>query len=84
MGAGQRVVAFLGHDPTAPSSSGGERLRAARRRQGLSLKALARALPCDEATVTKWEANCAKPRLPQAQALDGLLGTDWRGPATGD
>jgi transcriptional regulator with XRE-family HTH domain len=71
-----RVLAFLGYDPTPPALTLGERLRAARRRQGLSIKRLARALPCDEGTAAKWEADQAIPVEPHRQALHRLLGQD--------
>lgn len=51
------IIRFLGCDPTAPDStlSIGERLRAARRAQGLSQEALARLLGIDPTTVREWE-----------------------------
>ena len=72
------VVAFLGHDPTPPPRTPGERLRCLRRRRGLSMKAFAKRLPCDEETVAKWEADRASPGADHARALDSLLGPEWR------
>ncbi|MEZ5972582.1 MAG: helix-turn-helix transcriptional regulator [Hyphomonadaceae bacterium] len=78
-----RVVAFLGYDPTPPAQTPGERLRAARRRRGLSIKALARAMLCDEETAAKWETRQASPGGEHSDALDRVLGWGWRA-ATSD
>lgn len=76
----RRVVAFLGYDPTPRPRTHGECLRAARRRLGLSIKALARVLPCDEATAAKWEADLTSPGREHRESLDRLLGGGWRSP----
>ena len=72
-----RLVAFLGYDPTPLPETPGERLRVARRQLGLSVKALARALPCDEETAAKWETDKALPCPDHQRALDQLLGPGW-------
>lgn len=76
-----RVVGFLGYDPTQPPRTPGERLRTVRRRLGLSVKAFAKALPCDEETAAKWESDRLLPGKIHSQALDALLGPDWRSPS---
>jgi len=71
-----RVVTFLGHDPSAPAISDGQRLTSARRGRGLSMKGLARALRCDEATVAKWESGEARPDYRHRRTLRMLFGGD--------
>jgi transcriptional regulator with XRE-family HTH domain len=52
-----RLVRVLGFDPEPPSHSLAERLRAARRRAGLTQAELARRLGLDEGTVVQMEAG---------------------------
>lgn len=73
-----RLVGFLGYDPTPPAQSPGECLRAARRQRGLSIKALARKLLCDEGTVASWEADRAAPDRDHQRSLDRVLGHGWK------
>lgn len=56
-----RVISFLGYDPTPDAVSMGDRLRARRRAKGLSRKAVAKRIRCDERQITKWESNEAAP-----------------------
>lgn len=72
-----RVVGFLGYDPSPPPTSGGERLKLWRRRQGLSIGALSRAVRCDEATLAKWEKDRALPAPQHGEALDAILRRYW-------
>jgi transcriptional regulator with XRE-family HTH domain len=52
-----RIVGFLGYDPAAPGTSLGERLRAIRRRLGLTQAELAKELCLDEGTIVDLEAT---------------------------
>jgi transcriptional regulator with XRE-family HTH domain len=51
------VIRFLGYDPSPEPASLGERIQAARRREGLSQKELARKLRLDPATIWRWETG---------------------------
>ncbi len=73
-----RVVGFLGYDPTPAPKTLGERLRAARLRLGLSMKAFSKRLGCDESTIAKWEADASIPGRRYERMLDCLLGETWR------
>lgn len=49
------IIDFLGYDPSPEPKSLAERIRAARRREGISQEELARYLGLDESTVRAWE-----------------------------
>ena len=66
------VIGFLGYDPSPEPTSFGERLRVARRRVGLSAKALAREIGCDPETVGKWERGEQMPKFPHLHVLRKL------------
>ena len=51
------VIRFLGYDPSPAPVTLPDRIRAARRRQGISQRELARKLGLDPATVQAWEAE---------------------------
>jgi transcriptional regulator with XRE-family HTH domain len=55
------VIRFLGYDPTETGSTLGERLRATRRRLGLSHVDLAQRLGVDPSTVLDWEWRRHRP-----------------------
>jgi len=69
-----RLVRVLGVDPEPPSHSLAERLRAARRRAGLTQAELARRLGLDEGTVVDFEAGRRSPSKRVTAALAGFLG----------
>lgn len=72
------VIGFLGYDPFAEAESFGERLRAARRRRGLTQRKLARELGTTQAIVSLLETGgeVMNPRvLAAVQAfVDGGVG----------
>jgi transcriptional regulator with XRE-family HTH domain len=54
------IISFLGYDPTPEPTSLPERILAARRREGISQKELARKLGLDSSTVAAWEAGTVR------------------------
>ena len=66
------VIGFLGYDPSPEPTSCGEGLRVARRRVGLSAKALAKEIGCDPETVAKWERGEQMPKFPHLHVLQKL------------
>lgn len=67
------LVRFLGFDPESPGSSVAERLRAARRRAGLTQAELAHRLGLDEGTVVDLEAGRRRPGRRAKAAADAFL-----------
>jgi DNA-binding XRE family transcriptional regulator len=63
------VIRFLGYDPTPAPVSLPDRIRAARRRQGISQRELARRLGLDPATVWAWEAGAVVRPFPRIVAM---------------
>jgi transcriptional regulator with XRE-family HTH domain len=63
------VTGFLGYDPAPEVASLGERIRAARRRVGISQKELARRFRMDPKTVKQWEAGRVGRRTRRVEAL---------------
>lgn len=59
------ILAFLGYDPSPEPVTLGERIQAARRRQGISQRELARRLGIDPSTVTAWEAGTVEKLFPR-------------------
>ena len=68
-----RLVRVLGFDPELPGRSLPERLRAARRRAGLTQAELARRLGLDEGTVVDLEAGRRRPSRKVATAIASFL-----------
>lgn len=71
------VIRFLGYDPSPAPVSLPDRIRAARRRQGISQRELARRLGLDPATVGTWEAGRVVRPFPRiaklfAQYVEGV------------
>jgi DNA-binding transcriptional regulator YiaG len=64
-----RVVAFLGYDPMPEPATFGERIRAARRRQGISQETLAERLGLNVSTVTAWELGRVGKPFPKVRRL---------------
>jgi transcriptional regulator with XRE-family HTH domain len=55
------IINLLGFDPSAPSASLGERLKAWRHRAGLPQDRFARLIGIDPATLSRWERNLRVP-----------------------
>src|SRR5262249_4413376 len=56
-----RILEFLGYDPFPACVTLADKLRAARRRLGLTQKAFAERLEVDPLTLCKWEQGRARP-----------------------
>jgi transcriptional regulator with XRE-family HTH domain len=67
------VIRFLGYDPSPAPVSLPDRIRAARRRQGISQRELARCLGLDPATVWAWEAGAVVRPFPRSSTAPGVL-----------
>ena len=59
------IIRFLGYDPNPPPETFGERIRASRRRQGLSREQLAERLGLDQTTVEAWERGAVRRPYPR-------------------
>lgn len=68
-----RVIGFLGYDPLPVEGDFPSRLKALRRRLGLTQAGLARRLAVDDSTVRGWEVGEHPPRLRSGVALDALF-----------
>jgi transcriptional regulator with XRE-family HTH domain len=62
----------------------GDRLAAAREKQGFDQAGLARKLGVRDTTVAQWEADASEPRSNRVQMLAGLLGVSLRWLLTGE
>jgi transcriptional regulator with XRE-family HTH domain len=67
------VIRFLGYLPDPDDTSPGQRLRAARRARGLSIKEVARAVGVDPGTVARWESGKSQPAIRQDIRLKEVL-----------
>jgi transcriptional regulator with XRE-family HTH domain len=63
------IIRFLGYDPVPEVTSLPERLRAARRRLGISQKELAERFRMDPKTIKKWEAGRVTRRTRRVEAI---------------
>jgi transcriptional regulator with XRE-family HTH domain len=63
------IIRFLGYDPAPDVTSLPHRLRAARRRLGISQKELARRFGMDPKTIRQWEAGRVGRRTRRVEAL---------------
>lgn len=79
-----KIVRFLGFDPEPSGSSSGERLKAARRRAGLTQVELAGRLGVDEGTVVDLEAGRRRPGRRVREAVADFLVAARCKPANGD
>ena len=68
-----KVIAFLGHEPWPEPETLGERLRAERRRRGLSIKRAAAMLNIDEGAFTQWERGLRMPTRSSRVKIDSFL-----------
>lgn len=68
------VLAFLGYDPTVQPETLSDRMRAYRRRMGLTIKVAAAQLGVNEGSWTDWEKGRIVPREKYVEALEALLG----------
>ncbi len=75
------VIQFLGYDPTATGSTLGERLRAARRRQGVSHADLAKRLGVDATTLRNWEVGRRNPPVKYLPRIHRVIGSETVDPA---
>ena len=64
-----RIVSFLGYDPSPKAETLGQRLAAARRSLGLTVKALAAEAGCDREAIGNWERNRSRPTGLHAKRL---------------
>jgi transcriptional regulator with XRE-family HTH domain len=68
------IIGFLGYNPRPEPESLGERIREARRRQGISQTELAQRLGIDPSTVVAWEAGTVrKPYQRFARLFEGYV-----------
>jgi transcriptional regulator with XRE-family HTH domain len=78
-----RIIEFLGYDPAAGEvpSSLGARIRAKRRRLGLSIRQLAQLLETDQSNLQHWETGRHRPNraVPGIEMCGGpnLFGGQW-------
>jgi len=56
-----KIISFLGVDPSPPATTLGEKLKAHRRRHGLSQAKLASQLGVDATSLWEWENDLSKP-----------------------
>jgi transcriptional regulator with XRE-family HTH domain len=61
------ILSFLGYDPSPEPKTLGERVRAARRREGISQRELAEKLGLDQSTIWAWETG--EIRKPHARLI---------------
>ena len=78
------IIRLLGYDPHPAPRTIGERVYAARRRLGLTYRALAPMLGVDRDTVWGWETTAHGPRKPTRERIEDFLRTVpsvpyWRG-----
>lgn len=69
-----RVIAFIGHDPIPAGTSLPSRLRAYRRREGLTQAEVAGRLGVAVDTAVRWEWRGQKPRAEHWPTIDRVLG----------
>ncbi len=67
------LIAYLGYEPWGESVTLGERLKAERRRRGLSIERAAALIGVDEGTFGRWERGQWKPQPRSLSALDSFL-----------
>jgi len=73
------VIRFLGCDPSPAGDTPGDRLRALRRKQGLTQREVAARLGLDEGTVAEFELGRRRVSRKVAQATGRLLHKDGGG-----
>jgi transcriptional regulator with XRE-family HTH domain len=69
-----RVIAFIGCDPVPAGTSLPSRLRAYRRREGITQREVAARLGVAVDTATRWEWRGQKPRAEHWPAIERVLG----------
>jgi transcriptional regulator with XRE-family HTH domain len=75
------VIRFLGYDPSETGTTLGERLRAARRRLGLSHFDLAQQLGVDPTTLRNWEVGRRNPPVRYLPRIHRVIGSETVDPA---
>jgi hypothetical protein len=71
----QRSSVYLGFEPWPQPASLGDRLKAERRRRGLSIEGAAALIGVDEGTLGRWERGIWRPQARSFSLIDGFLGT---------
>ncbi|MBI3365958.1 MAG: helix-turn-helix transcriptional regulator [Ignavibacteriae bacterium] len=56
-----KIIQFLGYDPLPVGITFGEQIKQYRRKQGLSIKKLAKLLAIDPTTLARWERKQSEP-----------------------
>ena len=69
-----RVIAFIGFDPSPPETSLASRLRAYRRREGLTQREMASRLGVQADTAARWEWRGQRPRPEHWAIIERILG----------
>ena len=67
------ILKFLGYDPFPTSETLADKLRAARRRRGLTQTAFAKRLGVDPTTLRKWERGRARPNSRSLKIVKKLV-----------
>lgn len=72
-----KIIDFLGYDPFPEPKTLGERIKAKRRRIGLSQEQAAKHLSVDEGTLRRWERDEWRPTKRLRLGLDRWLNSPW-------
>ena len=67
------VISFLGYDPFPPPKTTAEKIKAVRRRLGLTSRELAKQLQADRGAITRWEAGGEIRKMRHRSAIEDLL-----------
>lgn len=78
VGFGPAILEFLGYDPSKTTTTLSDRMRAYRRRNGLSIKAAAAGLGVDQASWGRWERTGQIPWERYRLIVDRFLDQDER------
>ena len=68
-----KIISFLGVDPSPPPTTLGEKLKAYRRRRGLSQAKLASQLGVDATSLWEWENDLSKPMATSLSKLSLII-----------
>jgi len=70
------LIQYLGCEPWGESVTLGEKLKAERRRRGLSIDRAAEVMGVDEGTFGRWERGEWKPQSQSMRAISNFLGLE--------